>query len=100
MKIIQVVPKPKIDSTLKILLKTKERQLRGKPTAFHREREGKWKHVKYPGWITWDATRGGLLVAEVHSKKGCSDWQLLQAFVGYLDRHLGENIESMTIYYR
>jgi hypothetical protein len=29
-----------------------------------------------------------------------SEWQLLQSFVGYLDRHLGEYIESITITYR
>lgn len=100
MKIIQVVPKRDTETSLKKLLKNKERELRGRPTAFHREREGKWKHVKHPGWITWDATRGGLLVAEIHAKREGSDWKLLQAFVGYLDRHLGENIESVTIYYR
>jgi hypothetical protein len=28
------------------------------------------------------------------------EWQMLQAFVGYLDRHLGEQIESISVYYR
>jgi hypothetical protein len=56
--------------------------------------------VKYPGRIKWDEALGGLLVAEVHPKKDQSDWQLLHAFIGYLDRHLGEYIESISIYYR
>ncbi|MCK5140033.1 MAG: hypothetical protein KAQ85_09345 [Thermodesulfovibrionia bacterium] len=100
MKIVQVVPKPGIDSKLKTLLKNKAKELRRKPTAFHREREGRWKHVKYPGWINWDETKGGLLIAEIQTKKEGTEWQLLQAFIGYLDRHLGENIESILIYYR
>lgn len=100
MKIVQVVPKSEIDSKLKKLLKNKAKELRGKPTAFHRKREGRWKHVKYPGWINWDETKGGLLVAEIQTKKEGTEWQLLQAFIGYLDRHLGENIESISIYYQ
>ncbi|MHC4406516.1 MAG: hypothetical protein ACYTG0_43380 [Planctomycetota bacterium] len=100
MKTVQVVPKPDIDAKLKTLLKQTERQLRGGSTTFLREREGRWKHVKYPGWIKWDEALGGLLVAEVHPRKDQADWQLLHAFIGYLDRHLGEYIESISIYYR
>ena len=47
-EILQVVPKAGIDSKLKTLLKTTERQLRGPHTTFDREKEGRWKHVKYP----------------------------------------------------
>jgi hypothetical protein len=28
------------------------------------------------------------------------EWQLLQAFVGYLERHLGRHLESVTINFR
>ena len=100
MKTVQVVPRADIDAKLKTLLKQTERELRGGGTTFFREREGRWKHLKYPGWIKWDEALGGLLVAEVHPRKDQSDWQLLQAFIGYLDRHLGEYIESISIYYR
>jgi hypothetical protein len=57
-------------------------------------------HVKYPGWISWDEAKGGILIAEIHPKSDGSDWQLLQSFVGYLDRHLGEHIDSISIFYR
>lgn len=100
MKTIQVIPKADIEPKLKTLLKETERHLRGGTTAFRRQREGRWKHVKYRGWIKWDETLGGLLVAEVHPRKGESDWQLLQVFIGYLDRHLGEYVESISIHYR
>ena|ERR1051325_6565659 len=100
MKILQIVPKAESLSKLKTLLKKKELSLRGKGTTFYREREGRWKHVNYAGWINWDQGLGGILVAEVNTKKEGSEWQLLQAFIGYLDRHLGENIESISIHYR
>jgi hypothetical protein len=100
MKILQVVPKADTDEPLKKLLKEKERSLRGTTTTLVREREGRWRHKKYPGWITWDETRGGILVAEIRSKVEGADWQLLRSFVGYLDRHFGDQIESITITYR
>ncbi len=99
MKIVQVVPKSGIDSKLKTLLKNKATELRKKPTSFHRNRRGRWKHVKYPGWINLDETKGGLLIAEIQTKVEGTEWQLLQAFIGYLDRHLGKSIESISIYY-
>jgi hypothetical protein len=100
MKILQVVPKPGTKAKLKTLLKAAERSLRGPHTTFHREREGRWKHVKYPGWIQWDAAPGNLLVAEIHTKVKDHEWQILEAFIGYLDRHLGEAIDSISIHYR
>ena len=100
MKILQVVPRADSDVSLKKLLKAKERQLRSGPTAFRRKAEGRWAHVKYPGWISWDETIGGIVVAEVNTRVAASEWQLLQAFVGYLYRHLGDNIDTITITYR
>ncbi len=50
MRVLQVVPKPGSDSMLKTLPKNTERHLRGPHTTFLRVREGRWKHVKYPGW--------------------------------------------------
>lgn len=100
MKILQVIPKRNSKTKLKTLLNEKERELRGGRTTFFRQRAGRWQHKTYYGWIKWDQAGGGVLVAEVRSKVPETEWQLLQAFVGYLDRHLGKNIESITITYR
>lgn len=100
MKILQVVPKRDADHKLKTLLDAKERELRGSRTTFFRKRAGRWVHKRYAGWINWGETSGGILVAEVHSKASDLEWQLLHAFVGYLDRHLSDHIESITITYR
>jgi hypothetical protein len=99
MKIVTVAPLTKEKPTLANRLAATERRLRGKGTTLLRARRGRWRHTKYPGWITWESTKGGILVAEVKSRKRDSEWQLLQSFVGYLDRHLGEYIDSITIRY-
>jgi len=100
MKILQVVPRTETKSKLKTLLKATERSLRGPHTTFQRMREGRWKHVKYPGWIQWNDAPGNMLVAEIQTKVKDHEWQMLQAFIGYLDRHLGDEIESISVYYR
>ena len=100
MKILQIIPRAGNKKRLKQLLKDKERSLRGSNTTFYRTGEGRWAHKTYLGWITWDEAPGRLLVAEVRTKRNENEWQLLQSFIGYLDRHLGEYIESITITYR
>ncbi|HKA08709.1 MAG TPA: hypothetical protein VKD71_15725 [Gemmataceae bacterium] len=100
MKIVQIVPKPESDSTLNPLLKNTERQLRGPHTTFEREKEGRWKHVRYPGWIQWNAAAGGILIAEFRTRARDHEWQILEAFIGYLDRHLGDQIDSISVHYR
>lgn len=100
MKVVQVNPRRDSSKRLKSLLKSKERELRGKGTTLIRQREGRWVHKTYPGWITWSESGGGILVAEIKTKVENAEWQLLTAFIGYLDRHLGNHIESITISYR
>jgi hypothetical protein len=51
MKIVQIVPAADDKPTLKTLLKETERRLRGRGTTFKRQREGRWAHARYPGWI-------------------------------------------------
>lgn len=98
MKVLEVVPRRDSKKRLKTLLINKERELRGSRTTFYRQRAGRWRHKAYAGWINWDEGVGGALVAEVQGKD--MEWQLLRAFVGYLDRHLADHIESITIRYR
>ena len=100
MKVVSVVPIDPRTPSLGTLLDETERRLRNRGTTLIRQKKGRLVHAKYPGWITWQVTKPGILVAEVRSKKGAaSEWQLLQSFVGYLDRHLGEYIDSVSILY-
>ncbi len=100
MKLLQIVPLSDEKPTLKALLKETERRLRGRGTTFKRQREGRWVHTRYSGWIKWDLAKGGIIVAEVQSKRPDSEWQLLQAFIGYVDRHIGQYVQSINIIYR
>jgi len=100
MKVLLVTPRVDSDVRLAPELKRTERRLRGRGTTLVRVAADKWKHVSYPGWIRFAAAPGGILVVEIQTRQEDSEWQLLQSFIGYLDRHLGAHIESVSIIYR
>ena len=98
MKILIVVPKP--GTNLKSALVSKELELRGRGTTFYQERRGKWKHTTYPGWINLSQASKDMLIAKVQTKKEGEEWKLLSAFIGYIDRHFADAVDSISIYYR
>ena len=60
----------------------------------------KWTHKAYKGWIKLEKGAGGVVTAEVISRSEAGDdWQLLHAFIGWIDRHFGESIKSLNIQY-
>jgi hypothetical protein len=61
----------------------------------------KWSHSKYKGWINLSRTDGEVVTAEIRSlSRSADDWQLLHAFIGWLDRHFRQSIEALHIHYR
>jgi len=100
MKIVQIIPRARNRVRLKALLKKTELELRDKKTTFIKISEGKWRHIRYPGWINWDDAGSGIVIAEIKTRNLDYEWQVLQAFIGYLDRNLGKHIESISIYFR
>ena len=100
MKLLQANPKPDNEQTIVSALNAKERSLRGKGTSFFKDGKNKWKHVKFHGWVTVTTAPENILFAKVQSKAAGDEAKLFQAFVGYLTRHCGEMIDSLTVYYR
>jgi len=98
MKLVQIVPKS--GANLGSAIKNKELELRGKGTTFFKEGKTKWKHVRFPGWINISRAKGGILIAEIQTKKEGTEWQLFSAFIGYLDRHFGDLIDTISVHYR
>lgn len=99
MKLIQANPKPKNKQTILSALNAKERSLRGKGTSFSRNKN-KWKHVKFSGWVTVTTASEDILFAKIQSKSETEEGKLFEAFIGYLTRHCGTLIDTLTIYYR
>lgn len=72
--------------------------------TFHRsaakeKNRTKWSHSNYPGWIRIARGMGEVVMIEVHSKKEGAEWQLLQAILGFVDRHFSDKIRTIVIHY-
>jgi hypothetical protein len=99
MRIVHVVPRDNRRASLKSLLNEKRRELRQRGRGTFRLKAGRWVHTTYPGSIALEQKRDGELVATLRQRGPTVDWQLLNAFMGYLDRHFAEDIDTVTVEY-
>jgi hypothetical protein len=67
-------------------------------SAAREKNRARWTHANYPGWIRIERAMGEIVMIEVHSKGG-EEWQLLQAVLGFVDRHFSEKVRSLHIHY-
>ena len=99
MRIVEVVPRADNGPRMKALLNEKERELRERNRGTFRHKRGTWVHTRYGGQIALDQRSDGVLVATVRQRGREPEWQLLRAFVGFLERHFADRIASMTIHF-
>ena len=104
MKVIQIVPQEGL--ALYAALVKKEAELRKKNrgtfyrTAGKKPTSSKWRHRAYPGWMNLERGLSEVVLAEIHAPAPDQEWQLLSAFLGFIDRHFGNRILAITIHYR
>jgi hypothetical protein len=100
MKLVEITPLQR--KRLYGAMVKKEAEIRKKRAgAFQRAGARKrdkvrWRHVKFPGWIDLERGQSEVVAAKVSS----DDWQLLVAFIGWVDRHFGDQLQAMSIQYR
>jgi hypothetical protein len=104
MKVIQIVPQEGL--ALYAALVKKEAELRKKNrgtfyrTAGKKRNSSKWRHRAYPGWMNLERGLSEVVLAEIHAPAPDQEWQMLSAFLGFIDRHFGNRILAITIHYR
>jgi hypothetical protein len=81
--LVQAVPRRGAD--LKVMI---ERARREKAMTFSAAKRNRWVHEKYPGWIWVGGAEGGVLVARVCGKGDAFPDRILEAFTGFMLRHL------------
>lgn len=101
-RLIQVVPKEGGNLYGKMVAKEVELAKRNRGTFFRsgpKERDrAKWSHSKYKGWIRIARGTGNVVTVEIQSRSDSDDgWQIVQAFIGWLDRHFGDSIQALNI---
>jgi hypothetical protein len=104
MKVIQIVPQEGLALYAGLAKKEAEIRKKGLGTfyraAVKNRNSSKWRHKAYSGWITLERGLGEVVLAEIHAPAPGQEWQLLSAFLGFIDRHFGSRILAITIHYR
>src|SRR5262245_405065 len=60
--------------------------------------KARWEHKRYAGWLSLERTAAEGALVEVNARRGRgTDWQLLQAFIGFVVRNFGDQVEAMHI---
>jgi hypothetical protein len=104
-RLIQISPAKGVRLFSKIVKKELELSRRCQGTFFRTGRkqrnQAKWSHVRYKGWINLHRGEGEVITAEIRSRSDAKDeWQLLQAFIGWMDRHFGDELMTINIQYQ
>jgi len=90
--LVQAVPRNGVDLKAAI-----ERYRRQKAMTFSASRRNRWVHEKYPGWIWLGGGEGGVLTARVCGKGDAFPDRILEAFTGFVLRHLREDLLSFHL---
>jgi len=103
MRKVQIIPEDNFRLYGAIVAKELELAKKKRGT-FHRsgakaKDKAKWNHSNYAGWVNIERGMGEVVLIEVHSKKGGTEWQLLHAFLGFMDRHFSDKIRTVQIHY-
>jgi hypothetical protein len=102
---VRLTISPRSDENLYGLLVQKELALRKKKSGtLHRygpkkKNEEKWAHVSKNGWIRFQNCLGHVLVATIQARDNEEEWQVLNSFIGFLDRHFRDQIAGILISY-
>lgn len=103
MRIVDIEPNARVK--LFDALQRKEAAIRnaGRGTFFLAGRKlknsAKWKHKAYPGEITLKRQDERSVSAKIRSHAKTGEWQMMSAFLGFVDRHFGDEIASISIRY-
>jgi hypothetical protein len=104
MKIVQIVPREELRLYAALVKNEADIRRKGLGTfyraAVKKRNSTKWRHKAYRGWINLERGLSEVVLAEIHAAAPEQEWQILSAFLGFIDRHFNDRILAITIDYR
>src|SRR6516165_3551344 len=104
MKSLEIFPSDRTHLYGAMIKKQAEIRRSGRGT-FSRARAGKrngarWTHVRYKGSINLEPGLSDEVEVAIKSPERGDEARLLSSFLGWLDRHFGEDLSTVRIQYR
>jgi hypothetical protein len=102
MKTIEIIPQKKSKLYDDLVRTQAEIRKRGRGTFYRAGPSSrsatKWKHKAYAGSVSIVRGAEGAITAKIRTPPE-REWQMLAAFLGFVDRHLSDQIDSIAISY-
>lgn len=104
MKLLQIVPRDGTRLYGAVVRKEADIRRSGRGTfsraGAKRANAARWKHVRYKGSISLKPALSDVVSVEIKSPDKGDESRMLSAFLGWLDRHFGDHIRSVSIQYQ
>jgi len=103
MKLLEIVPRG--DRRLYSGIVKRQAEIPSPPGTFirvGRRRAGaaRWKHVRYRGSIALRRDASEMVTVAIKSPDKGDEARLVSAFLGWIDRHFGDQVRTVTIRYQ
>jgi len=104
MKLLQIVPREGERLYAAMIKKQAEIRKSGRGTFSRaggaRRRAARWTHVRYKGSVKLEPGLSEAVEVAIKSPESGDEARLLSSFLGWLDRHFGEQLASVNIQYQ
>lgn len=102
MRHVQIIPRGAYPLFAALAAREAALSRKGRGTFRRRGRKSKnrarWVHIRFSGSLELRRGMGEVVEIKLKSKKG-AEWQLLTAFVGFVDRNFSPRVRAINIQY-
>ncbi len=104
MKIVEIVPRPRARLFGALVAKEAAIRKNGRGTYVRVGRKSassaRWKHKMYGGSVQLARAPSEHVTARIRASTPEDERRLLSSFLGFVDRHCGDQVATITIHYR
>ena len=104
MKIVEIVPRARAHLYGTLVAKEAAIRKSGRGTYVRvgrkSQRAARWKHKKFKGTLELARGDSDAVTAKVRATTPEDERKLLSSFLGFVDRHAGDQVTTITIHYR
>ena len=104
MKIVEIVPRARAHLYGTLVAKEAAIRKSGRGTYVRvgrkSQRAARWKHKKFKGSLELNRGVSEAVTAKVRASTPEDERKLLSSFLGFVDRHAGDQVTTITIHYR
>jgi hypothetical protein len=104
MKLVEITPRRKAPLYGALVKREADIRKKGRGTFARQGRahaaSAIWRHKRFKGSVNLQRQAAEQVSAKIRSSTPADEGSLLKAFLGFIDRHFGGQVETITIHYQ